>query len=96
MALTISEKFRMTAGGRKFMFLDVTHDESTISLTALEADLTCIEWAMIGWRGYASDAANTSVLGAMLTVSIVLEGQQVNFGAPGATGSKSALILLGW
>ena len=47
MALTITENMRMTAGGKAWRMISVTHDSSTVSLTAGSIDLTYIE-AIIG------------------------------------------------
>jgi len=43
MALTITENMRMTAGGKAWRMINVTHDSSTVSLTAGSIDLTYIE-----------------------------------------------------
>ena len=47
MALTITEKFRMTAGGRAFRMFEVTADGSTVSINASDLDMDQIEFAKL-------------------------------------------------
>ena len=45
MALTISEDFRLTAGGRAWRFVTVTLDGTTSTIAASSIDLDYIEFA---------------------------------------------------
>lgn len=96
MALTLTEKFRMQSGGRKFMFIQVTHDETTSNFTAASVDMTYIEFAMQGTMYLASTPADTSTYVNYNTVSILLEGSTVEWPLPPKAGSKSNLMLIGW
>jgi hypothetical protein len=69
-ALTLSEKLRWTVGGKKFMWITVTHDESTSSFTAASVDLTYFEAIGLMANKPTSAAANTSTLALYLNVSI--------------------------
>ena len=96
MALTISEQFRAQMGGRKWIFLQVTHDEATSTFTAASVDLTYVEYVQHSLDYVASEAADLSVYALYTNVSITLDGSTINFGLPPKAGSKSRLMLIGW
>lgn len=96
MSLTITEQFRMSAGGKAFRFVTITHDESTSTFTAGSVDLDYIEFVHHGTPYIASDVANTSVLLQHCMVSIINDGTKVQFALPPKTASKSQLMIIGW
>lgn len=96
MALTLSEKFRMSEGGREFRFITVTHDQATSTFTAFSVDLTYIEGMVAGAPYIASTPANLSVYLEHTYVSITGENDTVSFTQPPEIGSKTQLILVGW
>ncbi|MFX0194548.1 MAG: hypothetical protein ACFFCW_00375 [Candidatus Hodarchaeota archaeon] len=96
MALTLTEKFRWTAGGRAFRVFQVTHDEATSTIAAASVDLSYVEFVMQGTPYLASDVANTSVLLQHMAVSITGNGTTIEFALPPKTGSKSNLLIIGW
>lgn len=102
MALTFSEKFRMTAGGRAFRMYEVTADGSTVSIDASTLDLTQIEFASItppaGLIGTVSITASdlATVTGSTLT-SITVTGAA--FGDAVTVGTDSdglGLLIAGY
>ena len=96
MAITLSEKFRGGVGNRKWMFFEATHDESSTTVSASLMDLTYIDYFMCSPTYIASDVANTSALGAMLTLSVNAVHDTLTYGAPYPTGSKTSLLVIGW
>jgi hypothetical protein len=96
MALTITENFRMTAGGRAFRFVTITHDESTSTFTAGSVDLDYIEFVMQGTMYLASTPADTSTLINHAIISITNEHTVVGWLLPPKAGSKSQLQIIGW
>ena len=94
MALTITENFRYTAGGRQFRYISVTDDESTSTFTAASLDLTYIDYvANIGFK-YTSDVNNTSVFGNHLIATTT--GEYVEMGVPANAGTIKKYIVIGW
>ena len=90
--VSITEKFRMTAGGKAWRVYDIvdTGDVSTIS--AKDFDLTYIE-AIIGHHCKMSmDLASTLV--DMLNVSINSDNGGVTFVS--TTSGRHTLTLVGW
>jgi len=70
MALTITENFRMTAGGRAWRCFEVVHDSgATLSLTAGSIDLTYIQ-AIVGVNTRMSMVAVASNLLDVMRISI--------------------------
>ena len=70
MALTITENFRMTAGGRAWRCFEVVHDSgTTLTLTAGSIDLTYID-AIIGVNTRMSMVAVASNLLDVIRISI--------------------------
>ena len=96
MALTITERFRMSAGGRQFRFITVEHDEATSDFTAVEVDLSHIEAMIAGAPYVASTPANLSLYLEHTMVSITGNGGTISFTQPPPLGSKTQLILMGW
>ena len=68
MALTVTENFRMTAGGRAWRMITVVHDSATLSLTAASIDLTVIE-AIVGVNHQISMVAVASNVIDVMNVS---------------------------
>lgn len=102
MALTLTEKFRMSAGGRSFRMYEVTADGSTVSIDATDLDMTLIEFASItppaGLIGTASITASdlATVTGSTLT-SIGVTG--ASFGDSVVVGTDSdglGLLIVGY
>jgi len=94
MALTITENFRMTAGGRAWRMIEVVHDSgTTLSLTAGSIDLTYIQ-AIVGVNTRMSMVAVASNLLDVMRISI-----QADHG--GITWASSAvctqdITIVGW
>ena len=65
MALTLSQKVRMSIGGKAFRAYEVTHDGSTGSISASEFDLNHFDAAIAGAGSDAPDL--TSGDGATIT-----------------------------
>lgn len=93
MALTITEHFRMTAGGRAWRCFEVVHDsDTTNNLTAASIDLTYIQ-AIVGVNTRMSMEA-ASVLLDQLYMSITA-------GNSGLTWASTAvctqnITVVGW
>lgn len=94
MALTISEKFRYTAGGRAFRVYEITHDGSTLTLTAGSMDLDYIE-AIIAHNAKPSMQANTSVPLNLQKISIAANHKSVLWPESDAN-AVSQLTVQGW
>ena len=94
MALTITENFRYTAGGKQFRYISVTDDESTSTFSAASLDLTWVEYvANIGFK-YSSDVANTSILGNHLIATT--NGTTIEMGVPANAGTIKKYLVIGW
>lgn len=77
MALTITERMRMTAGGKAWRTYEVVHDSSTTTtLTAGSMDLDYIE-AIIGYTTNMSFVAIASNLLGQLHVSIAADHKSI-------------------
>jgi len=96
MALTITERFKYSAGGRKFCYVTVTHDESTSTFTAASVDMTYIENVYDLGLCSNSDVANSSVLLYHMSGTVLANGVGVDIGYPMNAGSKSHHLLIGW
>lgn len=94
MALTITEDFRYTAGGKQFRYISVTDDEATSTFSAASLDLNFIEYVgNIGFK-YSSDVAGVSVLMEHLAASTT--GLAVNMGVPANAGTIKKYLVIGW
>ncbi len=98
MSLTLTEDFRMSAGGRQFRFITVTHDESTSTFTATSLDLTQFEYVMAGTPYLASTVADVSALIGATNVSITggSDKNTITFGLPPKPASTTRLMIIGW
>lgn len=96
MALTITERFKYEAGGRKFLYLSVLHDESTSSFTAASVGLKYIENMFDLGLYAASEPANTSVLLYSMYGTVGSAHITVDLGYPLKVGSKTHHLLIGW
>lgn len=94
MALTITENFRYTAGGKQFRYISVTDDESTSTISAASLDLTYCEYiANVGFK-YSSDVADLSV--AMQHLVATTDGLTLDIGTPANAGTIKKYIVIGW
>jgi len=96
MAITLAENFRMVAGGRKMMFITVTHDESDMEFTAASVALDYIEHIQMGFPYTASEAANLSTFAMAGHCSINATHDTVAYLNVPKTGSTQNLIIVGW
>jgi len=96
MALTLTEDFRMTAGGKQWRFMSITDDETTSSFSAASIDMNVIEYA--GNLGFvpASEVLDCSILTQHMLTSIGLDGLSVRIGVPAKPASIKKLLLIGW
>lgn len=94
MALTITENFRYTAGGKQFRYISITDDETTSTFSAASLDLTWIEYAgQIGFK-YSSDVADTSVLTQHFVATT--NGLTVEMGVPANAATIKKYLVIGW
>lgn len=94
MALTITENFRYTAGGKSFRYISVTDDESTSTFTAASVGLTYCEYvANIGFK-YSSDVADTSIV--MQHFVATTDGLTIEMGVPANAATIKKYLLIGW
>ena len=96
MALTISERFKYSAGGRKFCYVSVLHDESTTTFSAASVDMTYVEHVYNLGRYSSTQPANTSVLLYHMYGTVLAGNLKVDLGYPMKAGSKSHHLLIGW
>jgi len=97
MALIFTHRFRHSAGGKDFLYLDVGQDEATSTFTAASVGFTYLDFAgCMKWSGAASGAANMSVFIGYNTISVIADGTQVEQGVPMKVGSTKHLLLIGW
>jgi hypothetical protein len=96
MALTLTERFSYSAGGRKFVYVSVTHDESTTTFTGASVGLSYIEYMYDFGRYATTDVANTSVLLYSLYTTVPAGNVTVDIGYPMKAGSKTHHLLIGW
>lgn len=96
MALTITENFRYTAGGKQFRYISVTDDEATSTFSAASLDLNVIEYVgQIGFN-YSSDVADTSILTQHMIASIETDGLKVDMGVPANAATVKKYLVIGW
>jgi hypothetical protein len=94
MALTITENFRYTAGGKQFRYVSVTDDETTSTFSAASVGLTWCEYVgNVGFKG-ASDVANTSILVQHMVATT--DGLTIEIGVPADAPAVKKLLLIGW
>jgi hypothetical protein len=96
MALTLTERFSYSAGGRKFVYVSVLHDESTTTFTGASVGLSYVEHMYNFGRYATSDIANTSVLLYSLAGTVPAGNVTVDIGYPMKAGSKTHHLLIGW
>jgi len=92
MALTLSETFRWTAGGRAFRMYDITHDEATSTVYAVSMDLEYIEGFLDGGTHY------TSAPGALsyCAMTLAADHKSIVLSIPAKAASVSQLMVMGW
>lgn len=94
MALTLTEKFRYTAGGKRFMYVEITDDEATSTFTAASFGFNQVEYvANMGFK-YNSDVANISVMAQHMRATT--DGLTVEMGVPANAGTIKKYLLIGW
>ena len=94
MAITITEKFRMTAGGRAWRNFEVVHDSGTTKyISAPTLDLTYIE-AIIGVNTRMSMVAVGSNLLDQIHISISADNRALTW-ASSAVCTQDVTIV-GW
>ena len=96
MALTLTEDFRAGLGGKAFRMITVTHDEATSTFSAASVDMDQFEFVMAGTPYLSSTPADTSTLLLHMAVSIIGDGDTIEFLLPPNAGSKTRLMLIGW
>ena len=96
MSLTFTENFRMTAGGRAWRMIEVTHvGLATSSISAASMDLTLIEGIVGTSLNYPVSATSLSELCAMHGVSIAANSDGIVWSASTAAGVQH-LTIVGW
>lgn len=90
MALTVTENFRMTAGGRAWRMYDITHDESTSTLYTASLDLKYIECIVGASTRYSSSPADHC------TFSINADHKSIDISLPAKAASVTHLTVIGW
>lgn len=94
MSLTITENFRMTAGGRAWRCFEVVHDSgSTLTLTAGSIDLTQIE-AIIGVNTRMSMVAVASNLLDQIHISISADRTALTWAS--SSVCTQDITVVGW
>jgi hypothetical protein len=94
MALTITEDFRYTAGGKQFRYVSVADDESTSTFTAASVGLSYCEYVgNIGMK-FSSDIANGSIL--MQHMIATTDGLTIEMGVPANAATIKKYLLIGW
>ena len=97
MALSFTERFRYSAGGKAFLYLDVTSDGATSTFSAASVGLTYLDFAgNLTWGPGVSAAADTSAFMGFLTASVISDGTAVEMGLPMGAGNVKHLLLIGW
>jgi len=88
----------MAGGGRKIMFITVTHDESDTSFTAASIDLDYIEHIQQGLFYVASAIASNACSVALDYPHCSIDATHgiVTYSSAASTGSKQNLIVVGW
>ena len=93
MALTVTENFRMTAGGRAWRMITVVHDSATKSLTAASIDLTYID-AIVGVNHQISMVAVASNVIDVMNISIGADNAKLIW-ASSAVCTQN-ITVVGW
>jgi hypothetical protein len=95
MSLTFTENFRMTAGGRAFRMIEVTHvGLATSSITAGSMDLDYIQAIVGGTQNVATDPS-LSESAAIAGVSISAGHDSLVWSASTGAGTQH-LTIVGW
>lgn len=94
MALSFSEEFKASVGGKIMKVVKVTHDESTSNFTAASVDMTYFDSVIAATPTIPSDVANTSTLLQHMKISITAGGTTVEWAYP--HNGSLRLILFGW
>ena len=92
MALTVSENFRWTAGGRAFRNYAITHDEATSTIYAVSMDLEYIE----GIIGAHTHYASTPIVEGLCGLSIAANHKSITMSIPAKAASITNLTVVGW
>jgi len=92
MALTLSENFRWTAGGRAFRMYSITHDEATSTVYAVSMDLDYIEGFIDGGTHYTSAPGALSYCACTLAA----DHKSITLSIPAKASSVTQLLVMGW
>ena len=96
MALTLSEKFQMSLGGKKMKLYQITHDEATSTFTAASVGMTYFEAILPGTPYLSSTPADTSTLINHMVVSITGDHNKIEWLLPPNAASKTNILIIGW
>lgn len=94
MAISVTENFRMTAGGRAWRMVALAHDGSVTSVSAGSLDLTYIQ-VIVGGYAYISMQANTSIPLNLQMPSITANNKGIAWAETDAN-AVSYLTIVGW
>ena len=92
MALTLTEQFRWTAGGRAFRIYNIIHDEATSTVYAVSMDLEYIEGFIDGGTNYSSCPGELSYC----AMTLAADHKSIVLSIPAAPASVSQLLVMGW
>lgn len=90
MALTVTENFRASVGGRSIKFFTITHDDSTTTLSADLMSFDVVEWAGMSFGTQSSAPA------ANLTMTVAANGKTIEFSEALKAASFTPLMVIGW
>jgi len=90
MALTITEKYRASIGGKAWRAYEITHDDSVTTVDASDLALDTIEFAMF------SPGTQASAPAANLTMSVAADGSCLVFSEALKTDSVTPILVIGW
>ena len=90
MALTITKKWRAGIGGKQWRAYEITHDDSTVDVTAASLALDHIEFAMFSFGSFISAPA------ANFTMTVAADGSKLTFSEVGKTASKKQILAIGY
>jgi hypothetical protein len=92
MALTLTEKFRWSEGGRQFRNYEITHDEATSTVYAVSMDLEYIETIIGAHTHYSS----VPVAAGTCCLTIAANHKSIVMSIPAKAASYTYLTVMGW
>lgn len=90
MALTITEKYRASIGGKAWRCYEITDDDTTVDVTAAQLGMERIEFAMFSFGTFVSAPA------ANVTMTVAADGSKLTFSEVGKIASKKQIMAIGW